>query len=29
MRGEWFEETLPDTLLGAADELKLRVQYVR
>ena len=29
MRGEWFEKTLPDTLLGAADELKLNVQYVR
>ncbi|MDS0294916.1 IclR family transcriptional regulator [Halogeometricum luteum] len=27
MRGEWYRETLPDILLGAADELELNVRY--
>lgn len=27
MQGEWYTETLPNILLGAADEIKLKLQY--
>ena len=27
MQGEWYTETLPNTLLGAADEITLKLQY--
>jgi len=27
MKGEWFEDELPDLLLGAANELELNITY--
>lgn len=27
MKGEWFEETVPDLLLGSANELELNIEY--
>ncbi|SDR07080.1 hypothetical protein SAMN05216278_3461 [Halopelagius longus] len=27
LKGEWFEEELPDFLLGAANELELNIEY--